>query len=96
MTDMEPRTWKGAPLCPKCQSHETKVIDVRQTKDGGWRRRRECKECKHRWTSYSGMYAEENRVNLIQATERLIKRMKCLEQEVVDMVDILKKKTSFY
>jgi len=97
MTDLAPRhAWKGAPLCPKCHSDQTKVIDVRQIKSGGWRRRRKCKSCQHRWTSYSDMFAKENRIDLLAASERLIKRLRSLEEEVVDMVDVLKRTTNTY
>jgi len=39
--------------CPFCSSNEDKVIDSRQSKDGGEiRRRRECEGCGRRFTTY--------------------------------------------
>ena len=39
--------------CPKCSCIEDKVIDSRSSKEGAIiRRRRECSECKHRFTTY--------------------------------------------
>lgn len=44
--------------CPKCHSLENKVIDSRMSRDGASiRRRRECLECAHRFTTYE--YLEE-------------------------------------
>jgi transcriptional repressor NrdR len=40
-------------LCPKCQSLDDKVIDSRLAKEGSSiRRRRECLQCSHRFTTY--------------------------------------------
>jgi len=39
--------------CPYCRSLDSKVIDSRTTKEGNAvRRRRECLDCKHRFTTY--------------------------------------------
>ena len=39
--------------CPYCGDEESKVIDSRPTEDGERiRRRRECEECQHRFTTY--------------------------------------------
>jgi len=39
--------------CPFCEYGESKVVDSRPTDDGNTiRRRRECVECKHRFTTY--------------------------------------------
>jgi transcriptional repressor NrdR len=39
--------------CPYCRSVDSKVIDSRMTKEGNAvRRRRECLDCKHRFTTY--------------------------------------------
>ena len=39
--------------CPYCRSLDSKVIDSRMTKEGiAVRRRRECLDCKHRFTTY--------------------------------------------
>ncbi|GMA54632.1 hypothetical protein GCM10025857_59890 [Alicyclobacillus contaminans] len=39
--------------CPKCHHHNSRVIDSRQTDDGrAIRRRRECENCGHRFTTF--------------------------------------------
>ncbi len=38
--------------CPICDSVKSDVIDSRPTDNGGIRRRRECRVCKHRFTTY--------------------------------------------
>ena len=39
--------------CPSCDFPESKVVDSRPSDDGGTiRRRRECLNCKHRFTTY--------------------------------------------
>lgn len=43
-------------ICPFCGNNETKVIDSRDTQDGkAIRRRRECEECKARFSTYEEM-----------------------------------------
>lgn len=45
--------------CPKCKKMENKVVDSRIIKEGSAiRRRRECLECGHRFTTYE--YIEKN------------------------------------
>ena len=39
--------------CPKCGGNKSSVVDSRQAEDGNMiRRRRECEECQHRFTTY--------------------------------------------
>ena len=39
--------------CPKCGGNKSSVVDSRQAEDGKTiRRRRECDECRHRFTTY--------------------------------------------
>jgi transcriptional repressor NrdR len=39
--------------CPKCECQEDKVIDSRSSREGSTiRRRRECLQCEHRFTTY--------------------------------------------
>lgn len=50
-------------LCPHCQSLEDKVVDSRLIQDGtGIRRRRECLNCGHRFTTYEMITREELKV----------------------------------
>jgi len=37
--------------CPKCNHHNSLVIETRK-KDTYVRRRRKCPKCKHRWTTF--------------------------------------------
>jgi transcriptional repressor NrdR len=39
-------------LCPKCKSDKLSVIDSRDTDEKSVRRRRECEDCGHRFTTY--------------------------------------------
>jgi transcriptional repressor NrdR len=49
--------------CPQCQCLEDKVVDSRAVKDGaGVRRRRECANCGHRYTTYEGIIHAELKV----------------------------------
>ena len=47
-------------LCPKCRHIDDKVIDSRASRDGALiRRRRECIQCGHRFTTYEEAEREE-------------------------------------
>ena len=49
--------------CPHCQCLEDKVIDSRIIKEGsGVRRRRECLNCGHRYTTYESVIDKELKV----------------------------------
>ncbi len=49
--------------CPKCGCQDDKVIDSRAVRDGaGVRRRRECTQCEHRFTTYEGIIQSELKV----------------------------------
>ena len=52
--------------CPRCACQDDKVVDSRATKEGaGDRRRRECLNCGHRFTTYE---------EIIQAELKVLKR----------------------
>ena len=52
--------------CPRCACQDDKVMDSRATKEGaGVRRRRECTNCEHRFTTYE---------EIIQAELKVLKR----------------------
>lgn len=39
--------------CPNCNENQTRVVDSREHDEYNWvKRRRECKECLHRWTTF--------------------------------------------
>jgi transcriptional regulator NrdR family protein len=40
--------------CPKCNSPNQYVIDSRDAPGNMIRRRRNCRACNHRWTTYEG------------------------------------------
>jgi transcriptional repressor NrdR len=49
--------------CPKCGSRDDKVIDSRQSRDGSSiRRRRQCLQCKYRYTTYEEVERSDLRV----------------------------------
>jgi len=49
--------------CPQCQCQEDKVVDSRSTKEGrGVRRRRECTNCGHRFTTIEEIIHAELKV----------------------------------
>ena len=49
--------------CPQCQCLDDKVVDSRVIKDGeGVRRRRECLNCGHRYTTYEAVIHAELKV----------------------------------
>ena len=46
--------------CPFCKSDDTRVVDSREGKDGfSVRRRRECKDCQDRFTTYERIHHAE-------------------------------------
>ncbi|MCB1232449.1 MAG: transcriptional repressor NrdR [Verrucomicrobiae bacterium] len=66
--------------CLKCNSLEDKVIDSRMSKDGlSIRRRRECLECGHRFTTYEQLEHSELRVIKRDGTREPFKRDKLLD-----------------
>ena len=51
--------------CPKCNSLKSSVVDSRQAEDGNTiRRRRECENCHHRFTTYERL--EENTLVVVK------------------------------
>lgn len=77
--------------CPQCGAGSL-VINSRTRDDGTVRRRRECKECGHRWT-ISGVTFEaaQSRAELSLIVNKLAVRLKALEGELVELVDELRK-----
>lgn len=65
--------------CIKCNSLEDKVIDSRLSKDGlSIRRRRECLECAHRFTTYEQLERRDVLVVKRDGTREPFKREKLL------------------
>jgi transcriptional repressor NrdR len=49
--------------CPKCDSNDDKVLDSRAAREGkAIRRRRQCVECDHRFTTYEEIVRDELKV----------------------------------
>ena len=57
--------------CPHCKSENTKVIDTTHDSKGGIRRRRECVDCKQRFSTYE---------RAILSTPMIIKKDKMREE----------------
>ena len=55
--------------CPRCGYEEDKVVDSRPAQDGrSVRRRRECLNCKERYTTYE--YIEQDSLTVIKSDDR--------------------------
>ncbi|MEM7385023.1 MAG: transcriptional regulator NrdR [Verrucomicrobiota bacterium] len=66
--------------CPKCASDSDKVVDSRSSKDGGAiRRRRECLNCGHRFTTYETLERRELFVVKNDGTRERFERNKLLQ-----------------
>ena len=49
--------------CPKCSCQDDKVVDSRSVREGaGVRRRRECLNCQHRFTTHEGIIPGELKI----------------------------------
>lgn len=59
---MTPRATEQQQKCPVCDHPETLIVEHR-----GIRRRRECQQCHHRWTTYEISAA---RLDELEAIER--------------------------
>ncbi len=65
--------------CHKCQATETKVIESRESSEGGSvRRRRECVKCKSRFTTYERVERSQIIVLKNNGTRQLFNRSKVL------------------
>ena len=66
--------------CLKCNSHDSKVVDSRTSKDGfSIRRRRECLECGRRFTTYEHLERNDLHVVKRDGTREPFKKEKLLE-----------------
>ncbi len=66
--------------CVRCGTHEDKVIDSRSSKDGASiRRRRECLECGHRFTTYETLEQRELYVIKCDKSRQPLERAKLLQ-----------------
>lgn len=66
--------------CVRCGAHEDKVIDSRSSKDGtSIRRRRECSDCGHRFTTYETLEQRELYVIKCDHSRQPLERAKLLQ-----------------
>lgn len=47
----------AAPACPYCEAKDSEVLETRDSPDGETRRRRECRFCRRRFTTYERVVA---------------------------------------
>ena len=87
--------------CPKCACQDDKVIDSRSSKEGATiRRRRECLQCEHRFTTYEqieheplvivkrdGRREDFSRDKLIASFKRACQKRPVSEDAIVAAVD---------
>lgn len=89
--------------CPKCGGQEDKVIDSRASREGATiRRRRECIQCNHRFTTYEeveheglmvlkrdGRHEEFSREKLLSGIKKACQKRPVSPQKMEDLVDHL-------
>ncbi len=63
--------------CPRCNS-STKTLETRHVPDGAVRRRRECTECRHRFTTYERAVPESPEVIKRDGSRQPFDRQKLL------------------
>jgi transcriptional repressor NrdR len=87
--------------CPKCGCQEDKVIDSRASREGATiRRRRECTQCSHRFTTYEevereglmvlkrdGRHEEFSREKLLSGIKKACQKRPVSPQTMEDLVD---------
>jgi transcriptional repressor NrdR len=87
--------------CPKCGSQEDKVIDSRASREGATiRRRRECAQCGHRFTTYEeveheglmvlkhdGRHEEFSREKLLSGIKKACQKRPVTPKAMEDLVD---------
>ena len=71
--------------CPKCDSRSTFVLETRPDINGENRRRRECQDCKWRFTTY-----EVHSYNLLD-DDKIKKHKEGLMKSLVDAESLLEK-----
>ena len=87
--------------CPKCGCQDDKVIDSRASREGATiRRRRECAQCQHRFTTYEeleheglmvlkrdGRHEEFSREKLISGIRKACQKRPVSPKDSEDLVD---------
>ncbi len=68
--------------CPKC-SKKTKVVDSRLQSDQVVRRRRKCRKCGYRFTTWESIMNMNSRESLLKKPQRKLSKIKQLAQEII-------------
>lgn len=96
--------WLYAMRCPKCGCQEDKVIDSRASREGATiRRRRECLNCRHRFTTYEeiehegllvlkgdGRREEFSREKLVSGIKKACQKRPVSQKAIEDLVEDIK------
>jgi transcriptional repressor NrdR len=91
----------GFMRCPKCGCQDDKVIDSRASREGATiRRRRECSQCQHRFTTYEeveheglmvrkrdGRHEEFSREKLLSGIRKACQKRPVSPKSMEDLVD---------
>lgn len=95
-------------LCPKCSKDDTRVLDSRETDSNrAVRRRRECIECKHRFTTFEriemtnflvikkdGTRETYDREKLEKGIQIACEKRKVSQKQIADLITALEKEWS--
>lgn len=95
-------------ICPKCQHNDTRVLDSRETEGNKTvRRRRECGECKYRFTTFEraeitnfiivkkdGSRENYDREKVEKGIWKACQKRKVTDEQVKKMIDDLEEKWS--
>lgn len=93
-------------VCPKCEYHDTKVIDSRDTMEGrAIRRRRACLKCEYRFTTFEQLETtnflvikkdasreQYNREKLEKGIWKACEKRPVTEAQIKQMLDVLEEK----
>lgn len=92
-------------VCPFCKNDNLRVIDKRENSQGSIRRRRECENCKKRFTTYEriekisltvekrdGRIEEFDREKIKRGIFRAVKKRKIPNEEIEALIDQIEQK----
>ncbi len=97
-------------ICPKCSHNDTRVLDSRETEGSkAVRRRRECPECKNRFTTFErvernnfvvvkkdGSRESYDRDKVERGFWRACEKRKVTEEQVTKVINLLEEKWSAF
>lgn len=73
--------------CAACRG-DSKVIDSRLLMDGTVRRRRECLNCRNRWTTHEEIFVEERDVIRDKPLEVILKALRTMDRAARELEKI--------